>query len=144
MSEFQYEVEIRVDPARVWAVLLDVESWPKWTTSVTRIERQEPGPLALDSRARIWQPRLRPAVWRVTSFDSDRHVFVWETSALGVRITGRHQVEAHGEHSRLFLSIQYSGLLSGLLTRFYGDLSRDYLRREGDGLKAFCEGVSRS
>ena len=63
MSDFRYEVEIRVSPARVWAVLLDVERWPEWTTSVTRVQRMDLGPLTLGSRTRIWQPRLMPAVW---------------------------------------------------------------------------------
>ena len=141
MSEFRYEVEIRVAPSRVWAVLLDIERWPEWTTSVTRIQRIEVGSLSIGSRARIWRPRLRPAVWRVTSLDDRRRVFVWTTRTLGVKIIGRHQVETHRNVSRLCLSIQYSGPLSPILTRFYGELTRDYLTREAEGLKHFCENL---
>ena len=144
MSDFRYEVEIRVSPARVWAVLLDVERWPEWTTSVTRIQRIEVGPLSLGSRVRIWQPRLRPALWRVTSLDERRRIFAWTTRAFGVKIIGRHQVETHRNYSRLCLSIEYSGPLSAIVTRFYGDLTRDYISREGDGLKKFCENLPAS
>ena len=94
MSDFRYEVEIRVPPSRVWSVLLDVERWPEWTTSVTRIQRMEVGPISMGSRARIWQPRLRPAVWCVTSLDEKRRIFAWTTRAFGLKIIGRHQVEA--------------------------------------------------
>ena len=144
MSDFRYEVEIRVSPARVWSVLLDVERWPEWTTSVSRIQRVEVGPLTIGSRVRIWQPRLRPALWRVTSLDERRRIFAWTTRAFGVKIIGRHQVEAHRNYSRLCLSIEYSGPLSAVVTRFYGDLSRDYIAREANGLKKFCENLPAS
>ena len=141
MSDFRYEVEIRVPPARVWSVLLDLERWPEWTTSVSRIQRMEVGPLSMGSRTRIWQPHLRPAVWCVTSLDDRRRVFGWTTRTLGVKIVGRHQVEAVKNHSRLCLSIHYTGPLSALATRFYGNLTRDYLAREANGLKQFCENL---
>ena len=145
MSDFRYEVEIRVSPARVWSVLLDVERWPEWTTSVTRIQRLEVGAVSMGSRVRIWQPRLRPAVWCVTSLDDRRRIFAWTTRAFGVKIIGRHQVEAlKNGFTRLCLSIEYSGALSAVVTRFYGDLSRDYIAREANGLKKFCENLPAS
>lgn len=139
MSDFRYEVEIRVSPARVWAVLLDVERWPEWTTSVTRVQRMELGPLTLGSRTRIWQPRLMPAVWCITSLDEGRRVFGWTTRTLGVKIVGRHQVDASKNHSRVALSLHYTGPLSVVVARVYHGLISDYIRREGDGLKEFCE-----
>jgi hypothetical protein len=144
MSEFRYEVEIRVPPARVWAVLLDVERWPEWTTSVSRIQRVEVGPITLGSRVRIWQPRLRPAVWQVTSLDGRRRTFAWTTHNFGVKVIGRHQVETHRNISRLCLSVQYSGPLSAIVTRLYGNLSRDYIAREAEGLKKFSESLPAS
>jgi hypothetical protein len=144
MSDFRYEVEIRVSPARVWAVLLDVERWPEWTTSVPRVQRMDLGPLTLGSRTRIWQPRLMPAVWCVTSLDESRRVFGWTTRTLGVKIVGRHQVDTLKNHSRVALSLHYTGPLSAIAARFYGALTRDYLAREGDGLKTFCENLPAS
>ena len=141
MSDFRYDVEIRVSPSRVWSVLLDVERWPEWTTSVSRIQRMDLGPLTLGSRTRIWQPRLMPAVWCVTSLDEGRRVFGWTTRTLGVKIVGRHQVDAFKNHSRLALSLHYTGPLSAVVARVYRDLIRDYLRREGNGLKEFCENL---
>ena len=144
MSDFRYAVEIRVPPSRVWSILLDVERWPEWNTSVTRIQRMEVGPLTLGSRTRIWQPRLMPAVWCVTSLDENRRSFAWSTRTVGLKIVGRHQVEAAKNHSRVTLSLDYSGPLSAIIARAYGRLIRDYIAREGDGLKTFCESLPAS
>jgi hypothetical protein len=90
MSDFRHVIEINVSPARVWPVLLDVERWPEWTTSVTRVQRMDIGPLTLGSRTRIWQPKLMPAVWQVTSLDEQRRVFGWTSRALGVKCVAWH------------------------------------------------------
>jgi hypothetical protein len=139
MSDFRYVVEIRVSPARAWSILLDVERWPEWNASVTKVKRMDIGPLTLGSRTRIWQPRLMPAVWQVTSLDEQRRVFAWTTHTLGVRIVARHQIEAVKSLSRVTLSLQYTGVLGSMLARLYRDLNWDYIAREGNGLRTQCE-----
>jgi hypothetical protein len=139
MSDFRHVIEINVSPARVWPVLLDVERWPEWTTSVTRVQRMDIGPLTLGSRTRIWQPKLMPAVWQVTSLDEKRHIFAWTTRSMGFKIIGRHQVEAVGAHSRVTLSVHFSGLLGAIVARVFRDLNWDYLAREANGLRSRCE-----
>jgi len=139
MSEFRQVVEIRVSPARVWSVLLDVEHWPEWNTSVLKVKRMDIGPLTLGSRTRIWQPRLMPAVWQVTSLDEQRRIFAWTTHALGVKINACHQVETVKSQSRVTLSLRYTGVLGPMLARILRDLNRDYIAREGEGLRRQCE-----
>ena len=139
MSDFRHVVEIHASPARVWSVLLDVEQWPEWTTSVTKVHRMDIGPLTLGSRTRIWQPKLAPAVWCVTSLDQKRRIFAWTARNLGVKIIARHQVDAIGNLSRVTLSLHYSGVLGAILARIYRDLNRDYLSREANGLRTYCE-----
>jgi hypothetical protein len=139
MSDFRHIVEIQVPTARVWSALLDVERWPEWSTSVTRVQRLDIGPLTLGSRTRIWQPRLLPAVWRVTSLDQKRQTFAWTTTSLGVKILARHEVEAIGSLSRVTLSLDYSGILGPVMARLLHDLNLDYLAREANGLRAYCE-----
>ena len=139
MSDFRHVVEIKVSPARVWSVLLDVEHWPEWTTSVTRVQRMDVGPLTLGSRTRIWQPKLMPAVWQVTSLDEKRRIFAWTTHPFSIKIVGRHQVEAVDAHSRVTLSLDYSGPLGAIMARIYRDLNWDYIAREANGLRARCE-----
>lgn len=139
MSDFRQVVEIHLSPPRVWAVLLDVNRWPEWTTSVTRVQRMDMGPLTLGSRTRIWQPKIMPAVWQVTSLDEKRRIFGWTTYNFGLKIIGRHQVEAVGAHSRVTLSLHYSGALGTIMARIYRNLNWEYLSREANGLRAKCE-----
>jgi hypothetical protein len=139
MSDFRYGIEIRVSPARVWAVLLDVVHWPEWTTSVTKVQRMDLGPLTLGSRTRIWQPGLLPAVWCVTSLDEQRRIFTWSTRTLGVKVTARHHIEAVDAHSRLNLTLHYSGILGTVMGRLARDTNWDFMAREGTGLRQRCE-----
>jgi uncharacterized membrane protein len=139
MADFRYVVEIQAPPSRVWSVLLDVERWPEWTTSVIRVKRMDFGPLTLGSRTRIQQPRLAPAVWKVTSLDEVQHTFSWASRATGTRIVAVHLVEKHGTGSRVTLSLFYSGVLGPLMARLLRRLNLDYLEREGTGLKRYCE-----
>lgn len=141
MSDFRYVVEIRVSPALVWTTLLDIEHWPSWTASVTRIQRLDIAPLTLGSRAHIWQPRLKTAVWQVTTFDESRRLFVWTTRSPGITTVGSHRVDAIESGSRVTLTIQFFGLLSPLLARLYGNLTQRYLSLEATGLKMFCESI---
>ena len=141
MSDFRYVVDIKVSPARVWAVMLDVEHWPEWTTSVTRVQRMDIGPLTLGSRTRIWQPGLMPAVWQVTSLDEKRRIFAWTAHPFGIKIVGHHQVDPLGLTSRVTLSLNYAGPLGSVMARAYRDVNWDYITREGNGLRKRCEAI---
>jgi len=141
MSDFRYVVDIKVSPARVWAVLLDVEHWPEWTTSITRVQRMDLVALTLGSRTRICQPGLLPAVWQVTSLDEKRRIFAWTAHPFGIKIVGRHQVDAVGIISRVTLSLDYSGLLGTVMARVYRQVNWDYITREGNGLRKRCEAI---
>ncbi|MGW5556721.1 SRPBCC family protein [Micromonospora sp. NPDC003944] len=136
---FEADTEITADAEQVWAVLVDVPRWPEWTASVTGAERGEPGPLAVGATARLTQPRLRPAVWRVTEL-TERREFVWVSEAPGVRTTGEHRlVPLSDGRTRVELAIDQSGPLAGLIGRLYAGLFRRYVRMEADGLRRRCE-----
>jgi hypothetical protein len=134
-KHFSITVEIPAPTALVWSVMADVERWPEWTASVSRIERLSSSPLQVGSRLRIYQPKLPPALWRVTELTPDGG-FTGVSVAPGVRVTARHAVEATTTGSRVTLSIQYEGLLSTLLARWTGELNERYLAMEANGLKA--------
>jgi hypothetical protein len=136
-THFQTVVEIPVPPAQVWPVMTDVEKWPEWTASVTRIKVLTPGPLRIGGRARIHQPKLPPAFWRITELVPGYH-FTWVSRAPGVYVTARHAVEAIASGSRVTLSIQYDGLFGPLLARWTHDLNIRHLAMESVGLKSRC------
>jgi len=123
----------------VFDTYADVEHWPSWTSSVTRVELLDPGPLRVGSRARVRQPRLPVVVWQVTELVPGSS-FTWVARTRGVVSTGTHRVEPSGDGgSRATAILEQGGVLGplvGLLTR---RLTRRYLDNEIRGLKAYCE-----
>jgi hypothetical protein len=136
-THFSITVDVPAPPPLVWSVLADVERWPEWTASISRVKRLSPRPLQVDSRVRIHQPKLPPALWRVTELNPGAG-FSWVSRAPGVRVTARHTAEAIRIGSRVTLSIHYEGLLGGFLARWTRDVNARYLALEANGLKARC------
>jgi carbon monoxide dehydrogenase subunit G len=134
---YRVVTDIHAAPDRVLAILCDVERWPEWTSTMTSVHRLDPGAFRVGCRAHVRQPKLKPAVWRVTELDA-RH-FTWTTSGPGIRMTARHDVEPHGAGSRVTLSIEFSGLLAWLAARVAGDLTQHYIAIEAEGLKRRSE-----
>ena len=60
-------IEIDAPATLVWQVFSDVESWPEWTASVTRLSALDGPGLAVGKRFEIKQPRLPKLVWEVTA-----------------------------------------------------------------------------
>ena len=136
-TDFTITVEIPAPPPLVWSVIADVECWPEWTASVSRVRQLSPAPLQIGSRVRIHQPKLPPAFWRVIQLNPGAS-FTWVSRAPGVRVTARHAAEAVANGTRVTLSIHYEGVLGALLARWIGDLNARYLAMEATGLKARC------
>jgi uncharacterized membrane protein len=135
---FSTTVQIAAPCERVWQVMIDVEHWAEWTPSVTSVKRLDAGPLAIGSRARILQPSLRPAVWRVTDIQVGR-MFTWVSGGSLLRVTGRHIVESVERGSRVTLSVQFEGFFGWLAARVFRKLNERYLDMEATGLKRRCE-----
>jgi uncharacterized protein YndB with AHSA1/START domain len=136
---FVRTVGIKAPPARVWQMLSDVEAWPSWTASVTSVKLLDEGPLHVGGRARIRQPRLPVATWKVTELVPGSS-FTWVARGPGLRTTGRHEVVPDGDWSAATLTLDQEGLLGGLMGRLTRGLTERYLRLEADGLKRRSEG----
>jgi hypothetical protein len=119
--------------------MADVERWPEWTTSVTRLERLDSGPFGLGSRVRIRQPKLKTMIWQVTEFDKGRS-FTWEARSPGVHVIGRHEIRPADRGSIVTLIAIQSGWLATLLAPFFKALAQRYVQIEAQGLKRKCEG----
>jgi Polyketide cyclase / dehydrase and lipid transport len=137
MTDFTITVEIPVAQSVVWSVMVDVERWPEWTGSISRVKRISPGALRVGSRVRIHQPKFPPAFWRVTELKPGVE-FAWVSRAPGLRVTARHKAEAAGRGSRVTLSIHYEGWLGTWLAQWTRHLNERYLEMEANGLKARC------
>lgn len=141
MATFTKTIDIQAPPQRVWEIMSDVERWHEWTPSITSIERLDRGSFQVGSRARVRQPKLRPAVWQVTELEKDRS-FTWVTRSPGIRVTGRHEVEPFAGGSRATLSVEFSGLLAPLVAWLTRGLNQRYLGMEANGLKSRSEAKS--
>ena len=130
-------------PEKVWTVMIDVEHWPEWTSSVTSVELLTGPPLTIGSRVRIRQPKLPAAVWTVTAIEPGRF-FEWRNVQLGLTSIGGHRIEPlGGNRSRVVLSLVWTGWLAPLINLVYGRLSRHYVQTEAEGLKRRCEATTR-
>lgn len=136
MRQLQRKEQIGASIHRVWSILADIERWPEWTASVTRIEQIDLPPLGPGSRVRIHQPKLRPAVWVVTAWEPERR-FVWEAAAgPGVTLIGSHVLIDCEEGCEVILGLRFDGWFGGLAGLLKGRLAERYQRCEGEGLKA--------
>lgn len=142
----RYEVSTQISAPleRVWAVLTDVQAMPGWTSSMTRVQRLEDGPLAVGSTARLEQPRLPPAVWHVTELVPERS-FVWSARSGGITTEAGHTVVAGSAGGvTVTLSVRQSGPLVPLTRLFTAGLLRRYVDAELHGLKARSESTASS
>jgi uncharacterized membrane protein len=136
-TNFSITAEIPAPRPIVWSVISDIERWPEWTPSISRVRKLSPGPLQVGCRARVHQPKLPPAYWRVTEFKPGAG-FAWMSVAPGVRVTARHEVQQNATGCVVMLSIHYEGFLGALLARCVGNLNHGYLTMEANGLKSRC------
>jgi carbon monoxide dehydrogenase subunit G len=135
---YEETVEVAAPPEVVWAVLSDVEGWPRWTESMSSVELVTPGPLRVGSVAKVKQPKLPVATFVVDGYDEGRS-FSWTASGAGVSSTGDHRVEPTATGSRVTVVLHQSGALSGFVGLAYAKLIRRYVRMEAEGLKREAE-----
>lgn len=138
---FDQTVTINAAPEKAWAVLTDVERAPEWTASMTSVKRLDDGPFRVGSRARIRQPWLLPATWRVDELSAPSW-FAWETHSPTMRIVAGHRIDASPGGCTVTLSTDLSGVLAPVIGRVYRGRIQRYINTEANGLKARCESTS--
>ncbi|NMO54640.1 hypothetical protein HH310_26075 [Actinoplanes sp. TBRC 11911] len=114
---------------RLWRLTTDIAAWPAFLPTVQRLERLDDGPLRVGSKARIKQPAQTEAVWTVTHLEPNRE-FTWETSRMGMRMTGGHHLEEVAGGVRNRLTIEVAGRGAGLFMALFGGAVRRSIREE--------------
>jgi len=84
-------VDIAASPERVWSVMSEVLLMPTWSASMTSVELDPPGPLAVGQRARIVQPKLSAVTWTVTEVTAVRGLATVQSASLVDRRDGSVQ-----------------------------------------------------
>jgi hypothetical protein len=131
-------IDVAAPPDRVWEVMSNVERWHEWTPTITSVERLDSGPFGLGSRARVVQPRLRPAIFEVTGFAPGRS-FTWATRSGGLAAVADHEVTPLVDGSRVKLALDFSGWPLLVLGWWVRRLSTRYMTIEAEGLKRRAE-----
>jgi uncharacterized protein YndB with AHSA1/START domain len=138
VGSYEREIAVAATPERVWAVLQDVESWPEWTASMTRVRRAIDGPLRVGERVRVRQPRLPPAVWKVTRVEPGRS-FSWSSDTPGLHSSADHEVRPGPEGCTVVLRLVQTGPLAALVWRLLAGTVRRYVDLEAEGLRRRAE-----
>ena len=138
MRHFEISIDIAAPAERTWQVMSDIDRWHEWTPSVTSIRRLGGVPFALGTRAIVRQPKFPPALWKITMIEP-RKSFTWASVVPGLRVVGKHQVEATPTGSRARLSLDLQGLFGGLFGRLTRGITERYIAYEAAGLKARSE-----
>ena len=136
--EFSHGIDINAQAEIIWAVWSDIERWSDWTASITKIEKLAPGPLAVGLRARVLQPKLPAAIWRVTDVQENR-CFTWISTSPGAHVSGIHSVEPQVGGTRATMRLSFTGPLGVLFGWLSRSLIRQYLQLEANGLKVRSE-----
>ena len=136
--ELETAVTIDAPAEAVWRTMTGVEDYPRWTSTMTKVERLEPGPLAIGSRVRITQPKLGTNVWTVTAIDPGRS-FTWAVRRPGITTEAVHTIELGGRGVRLTLQISQRGVLGRAIARPLRKLTLRYIETEAAGCKAWTE-----
>jgi len=119
--------------ATVWPVLVDVARWPEWTPTIESVERLDEGAFAVGSRARVRQPRLPAATWRVTELVDGRS-FTWEATGPGLRTVGTHEVVPQATGSLVTLGIEQTGPMGAVAAIVWRRLTQRYIDQEAASL----------
>lgn len=139
---FSITTEVDAPSDVVFSVLGEVERWPEWTPTVTRVERlgDAAGPLAPGDRLRIVQPKVPPAEWTITELEPGRG-FRLVSRSPGATVEANHRVEplGTGQRSRVTLSVRFAGFLGRLVGWIMRGLNERYLAQEAAGLKRRSE-----
>jgi uncharacterized membrane protein len=140
MTTYITSIDVNAPPGRVWTVLADVERWPEWTSSMTRVQLLSEGALAVGSRAKVKQPRLPSIVWTVTALDPGAS-FTWESRSPGALSIARHDIvpDETGHGSTVTLAVEQTGVVGGTVGVLLKGLTRRYVDTEAAGLKRRAE-----
>ena len=123
----------------VWDVFTDVEHWPEWTASVTRLVGLDGPELAVGRRFEIDQPHMPTLRWEVTEV-VPHSSWTWVQRSPGGVTTARHDVTATAEGTTVVnQELDQSGIVGAAVGILLRRMTKRYLAMEGQGLKARSE-----
>jgi len=123
----------------VWGAAIDVEQWPRWASYMSKLTKQDRGPLANGSRVRVDPKGMPGSVWTVTEYDPPRS-YTWTTQiAPGVGLVAGHVLEPKDQGTTATFSLATSGPIGAVLSPLLSIVFRRNTRLATTGLKRHCE-----
>lgn len=138
MVTFSKKIEIQEFAEVIWSVMIDVERWNEWTTTITRIKKLNQGSLSKGTRLLVEQPKLPQAIWSVCEIE-DGKSFTMAKGNLFLRVEAGHKLETIRNGTLVTLSLVFSGLFAKWVAKKYRLLMEEYLAIEAAGLKTESE-----
>lgn len=127
----------------VWEVFSDVERWPEWTASVTRLIALDDAELAVGRRFELKQPRMPKLVWVVTELRPGSG-WSWEQRSPGGVTVARHDVVPISDgRTQVRQQIDQRGPVGVAVGVLMHRMTKRYLDLEAAGLKARSEQLHR-
>jgi uncharacterized membrane protein len=132
-------IAIDAPAAVVWDVFSDVEHWPEWTASVTRVVGFDGPDIAVGKRFEIKQPRMPRLVWEVTEVTPGAS-WTWVQRSPGGLTVARHDVIPESGHcTQVKQQLDQRGPIGSLVGLLMRGMTRRYLELEAAGLKTRSE-----
>ena len=138
MIRFSKQVKIHDFAEVIWNIMVDVEHWNEWTTSISRIKKLTTGSFSKSTRLLIEQPNLPKAVWKVSEIKEGKS-FTMAKGNFFLKVIARHILEPVSDGTLVTLSLEFSGLFAKWVAEKYKSLMEDYLAAEAAGLKKESE-----
>ncbi|MGI9585775.1 MAG: SRPBCC family protein [Acidimicrobiia bacterium] len=134
-----HNIKINAPITRVWTITTDIDRLPEVTPTIERVARLTPGELAEGDQFKLWQPDLMAAVWTVTEVDPKRYVFSWKRKLGLSTLTATHELKREKKGCSSALSLDVTGLGSGLVERAMRSRAERSLESENQAIKAAAE-----
>jgi len=116
---FESSIEINAPATKVWALVDRLEEWPKWMSSIKKIERTSKEPLTAGSKLFVTAKVSRLTVrllMTITKFVPERSV-VLEGKALGTKLIRFYTLEPLNGKTKVTIGGDVSGALAWLARR---------------------------
>lgn len=137
-----HSIKINAPISRVWDLTTDIDRLPEVTPTIERVGRLTPGELEVGDQFKLWQPDLMAAVWTVTEVDPKRHVFAWKRKLGLSTLTATHRLNREKKGCSSVLSLDVTGLGSGLVERAMRSRAERSLEAENQAIKTASESRS--
>lgn len=131
----------RARPDAVWQTIAGLRRWPEWTSAILQIQPLDGDDVIVGARYRVSRPRLRPAVFQVTSLLRNRQ-FTWTSMRPGLSLVGDYKVLQTTAGTEVQLSFEVSGWLEKPYSYLYGGILARHLSTEVLNLRDHCRALA--